>query len=68
VYYQLENGEVVVIKPGRTLEIVSRNSIGPASREVFRAALAPIGGQLFARSRSVVYCITGRTAPAAVER
>jgi hypothetical protein len=58
VYFQMENGEVVVIKPGKTLEIVARNSIGAASGEAFRAALAPIQGQLFARSRSVVYCIS----------
>jgi outer membrane protein assembly factor BamB len=58
VYFQMENGEVVVIKPGRTLEIVARNSIGSASGEIFRAGLAAIQGQLFARSRNVVYCIT----------
>jgi outer membrane protein assembly factor BamB len=57
VYFQMENGEVVVIKPGRSLEIVARNSIGAASGEIFRAALAPIQGQLFTRSRNVVYCI-----------
>jgi outer membrane protein assembly factor BamB len=57
-YFQMENGEVVVIKPGRTLEIVARNSIGAASGEIFRAALAAIQGHLFTRSRNVVYCIT----------
>ena len=57
VYFQMENGEVVVIKPAKTLEVVARNSIGSARDEVFRATLAPIQGQLFARSRSVVYCI-----------
>jgi outer membrane protein assembly factor BamB len=57
-YFQMENGEVVVIKPGKTLEIVARNSIGTPRSEVFRSALAPIQGQLFARSRGVVYCIS----------
>jgi outer membrane protein assembly factor BamB len=57
VYFQMESGEVVVIKPGTTLEIVARNAIGPGADEIFRAGLAPIQGQLFARSRSVVYCI-----------
>ena len=57
VYFQMENGEVIVIKPGRTLEIVARNSIGAPRSEIFRAALSPIQGQLFTRSRTVVYCI-----------
>ncbi len=63
VYFQMENGEVVVVKPGKTLEIVARNSIGATSDEIFRASLVPIAGQLFARSRSVVYCV----APGAAE-
>jgi outer membrane protein assembly factor BamB len=62
VYFQMENGEVVVIKPGKALEIVARNSVG-ATGEIFRAALAPIQGQLFARSRSAVYCISGSARP-----
>ncbi|MDO8542390.1 MAG: PQQ-binding-like beta-propeller repeat protein [Opitutaceae bacterium] len=58
VYFQTENGEVVVIKPGKTLEIVTRNSIDAPRGEIFRAGLAPIQGQLFTRSRGVVYCIS----------
>jgi outer membrane protein assembly factor BamB len=61
VYFQMENGEVVVIKPGRTLEIVARNAIGAERNEIFRASLSPIQGQLFARSRGVVYAIAERT-------
>jgi outer membrane protein assembly factor BamB len=57
VYFQMENGEVIVVKPGKTLEIVSKNPIGAESGEIFRAGLAPIQGQLFARSQSTVYCI-----------
>jgi len=57
VYFQMESGEVVVIKPGKTLEIVARNSPGAGRNEFFRAGLSPIQGQLFTRSRSVVYCI-----------
>jgi outer membrane protein assembly factor BamB len=59
VYFQMENGEVIVIKPGKTLEIVARNTVGSARDEIFRSALVPIQGRLFARSRSVVYCIAG---------
>ena len=57
VYFQMENGEVVVVKPGKTLEIVARNSVGAGAEEIFRATLAPIQGQLFSRSQNVVYCI-----------
>ena len=61
VYFQMENGEVVVIKPGRALEIVARNAIGVDRNEIFRSALSPIQGQLFARSRGVVYAIGERS-------
>lgn len=64
VYFQMESGEVVVVKPGKTLEIVARNSIGSPKDEIFRAGLSPIQGQLFARSREVVYCISGAASPA----
>ena len=57
VYFQGENGEVVVVKPGKTLEIVARNSVGAGPEEIFRATLAPIQGELFSRSQNVVYCI-----------
>lgn len=67
-YFQMENGEVVVIKPGKTLEIVARNTIGAARDEIFRASLSPIQGRLFARSRSVVYCISGDAPKAAPGR
>lgn len=50
-------GGVLVIKPGKTLEIVSQNSLGAEVSEMFRATLAPIEGQIFARSFSTVYCI-----------
>ena len=57
VYFSSEGGETVVVKPGKELEIVSRNSIGAGADEIFRATLSPIQGQLFTRSQGVVYCI-----------
>ncbi len=57
VYLQMENGEVIVVKPGKTLEIISRNKLDSASDEIFRASLSPIRGQWFARSQSTVWCI-----------
>ena len=59
VYFQMENGEVIVIRPGAKLDIVARNTVGSASDEVFRAGLAPIQGRLFTRSQDTVYCIGG---------
>jgi len=50
-------GETLVIKPGERLNIVSKNSLGAEFSEIFRATLAPIKGQIFARSSSVLYCI-----------
>jgi len=57
VYFQMENGEVIVVKPGAKLEIVAKNSVTSDSAEIFRAILSPIKGQWFARSGSTVYCI-----------
>lgn len=57
VYFTSEAGETVVVKPGPKLDIVSRNPIGAAEGEIFRATLSPIQGQIFTRSQNVVYCI-----------
>ncbi|MEM7014707.1 MAG: PQQ-binding-like beta-propeller repeat protein [Verrucomicrobiota bacterium] len=59
VYFTSETGETVVVKPGKELDIVSRNPIGAAAGEIFRATLSPIQGQLFTRSQNMVYCIGG---------
>ena len=50
-------GGVLVVKPGKKLEIVSNNSLGAEVSEIFRSTLAPVKGQVFARSLSTVYCI-----------
>lgn len=50
-------GGTLVIKPGKKLEIVSNNSLGAEVSEMFRATLAPIKGQIFARSVTTLYCI-----------
>ena len=61
IYLQtVSGGETLVIKPGTEKNIVSRNSLGTDKQELFRATLAPIQGQLFARSYSVLYCIGGK--------
>jgi outer membrane protein assembly factor BamB len=50
-------GETLVIKPGKTLDVISINGLGADSRELFRATLAPIKGRIYARSFSTLYCI-----------
>jgi hypothetical protein len=57
-YFQDEQGETVLVKPGAKLEILHRNSIG-AKSEMFRASLTPYEGKLFARSNTALYCIAG---------
>ena len=57
VYFQLEKGEVVVVKPGKTLEIVARNSVDAGAGEVFRAGVVPIHGQMCLRSRKGGCCV-----------
>jgi len=60
IYYtNVFGGETVVIKPGPTLEIFSRNSIGARKDESFRSTLAPIRGRVLIRSQSRLYCVGG---------
>jgi len=59
IYLQAENGEVLVLRPGKTLEIVARNSVGAGAGEIFRASPAPIGGALYLRSTTSLYRIGG---------
>ena len=53
VYFVSENGETVVVKAGRTPQVVSRNAIG--ERAVASPAVA--GGQIFLRTDKHVFAI-----------
>jgi outer membrane protein assembly factor BamB len=55
-YFQSDGGDTYVIKPGRNLEVASQNSI-PTNDEIFRASLAPSGGEMFSRSNKTLYCL-----------
>ena len=57
VYFTNTAGETFVVRPGKSLDLVSRNPLGASADEIFRATLSPIQGQLFCRSQSAVYCI-----------
>jgi outer membrane protein assembly factor BamB len=57
VYVHNEAGTTYVIKPGPKLDIVATNSIGDRDEEIFRAAVAPVGKQIFMRSSTALYCV-----------
>lgn len=59
VYLQtVDGGDVIVIRPGKTLEIVSVNSLGQdAAGEIFRATLTPRPGGILIRSGKTLYAI-----------
>ncbi len=58
-YFQtVHGGDVIIVRPGKTLEIVARNSLGEAAKgETFRAVPVPIGDRLLLRGGSVLYCV-----------
>jgi outer membrane protein assembly factor BamB len=57
LFQNVYGGGTVVLKPGKEMNIVTVNSLGLEPDEIFRATLAPIQGQVFARSLSALYCI-----------
>lgn len=62
VYYQNEAGETVVIEPGPSLKIVTRNSLAASPDELFRASLTPASGRIYSRSDKYLYCIGNASA------
>lgn len=59
IYLQAENGDVLVVRAGKTLEVVARNSVGAGAEEIFRASPGPIRGALYLRSTTALYRIGG---------
>jgi len=57
VYLLNEAGKTVVIEPGESLKIVAENDLPAGKDEIFRASPTPLGGQLFLRSTTVLYCV-----------
>jgi outer membrane protein assembly factor BamB len=54
--FVLDDGETVVIEPGRTLKIVGRNRLGGGQLD-FNASPAVSAGKLYLRSQTHLYCI-----------
>jgi outer membrane protein assembly factor BamB len=59
VYLQtVQGGDVVVIRPGKELDVVAVNSLGDAAAgEIFRATLTPHRGNLLIRSGTMLYSV-----------
>jgi outer membrane protein assembly factor BamB len=56
VYFQFDEGPVVVLDPSKPPKVVATNSLG-ADNEPFRASPAICHGQIFLRSETTLYCI-----------
>lgn len=61
-FFVAESGETVAIDPVAASEtrIASRNTVGAADDEIFRAGVVPSEGQVFLRSDKALYCIGKR--------
>lgn len=59
VYYQtVHGGDVIVVKPGKTLEILARNSLGDSAKDLtFRAVPVPLENRLLLRGSTTLYCV-----------
>ena len=55
--FVLDDGETVVLEPGRTLKVVARNRLGDGKELDFNASPAVADGKLYLRSQSHLYCI-----------
>lgn len=59
VYFQtVKGGNVVVVRPGKTLDVVSVNSLGAGAKdENFRSVPVPYGDRILLRSGGTLYCV-----------
>ena len=57
VYAVAEDGTVTVLKAGKSMEIVSQDTVGVSKDEIVRSSLAVHGSKLFLRSDKRLYCI-----------
>ncbi len=60
VYALSENGEVLVMEPGKQFKLVARNSLGASGEEIFRSSIGVSDGELLVRSDRRLYCVGGR--------
>jgi outer membrane protein assembly factor BamB len=53
----LEDGQALIVEPGREFKVINRNKLGEGGELDFSASPAVADGRLFLRSQSYVYCI-----------
>jgi outer membrane protein assembly factor BamB len=57
ILFVMDNGETVVVEPGRQFKVATRNKLGDGRQLDFNASPAVTGDRLFLRSQSYLYCI-----------
>ncbi len=57
IYVPNEAGEVTIIKPGKTLNIVAKNALGNTDDQIFRSSPAAANGVIYHRSDRFLYAI-----------
>ena len=62
-YFVGEDGTTIAVRPGESIEVVSRNELPSPGDALFRASITPSEGQLFIRSDQHLYCIGKRQTP-----
>ena len=55
VYALAEDGDVVVLKPGKEFELVARNKVGEGSGDIFRSSPGVISSDLLIRGDRTLY-------------
>ncbi|MBT3469272.1 MAG: serine/threonine protein kinase, partial [Opitutae bacterium] len=58
-YIQNEAGTTYVLRPGKNLDVVAKNTLPSKPDEIFRATIVPVNGQVFLRSSKALYCVKG---------
>ena len=61
IYINNEEGLTYVIKPGPSLGVAAKNTLGDRSDEIFRAAITPDEDRLYIRSTRALYCVDSNT-------
>ena len=59
IYYQtVKGGDVVILRPGKSIDVVAVNSLGEGAKdETFRAVPVALGNHLLLRAGSTLYCV-----------
>ena len=59
IYYQtVKGGDVVILRPGKSIDVVAVNSLGEGAKdETFRALPVALGNHLLLRAGSTLYCV-----------